>query len=235
MSIFSADYSLAPKATFPQQQSESVAAYRYLLDTEGIPADRIIMAGESAGGHLVLSCLMSPSEKDLARPKGAMLLYPWVDLTNHSSTFESNRNNDVISKRLLDRCAEAVMGQKGRTDAMNLENLLKQWQPASEQNWEDILPQITWVTVGSHDILLHDVQTFVKNAQDAGARVTLDVFPEKPHSFNFAMDRESVDRYCELNPEDEVLPGMMAGSQAISEGLFAVFLRWERSRWEMSV
>ncbi|KAL4804470.1 Alpha/Beta hydrolase protein [Aspergillus unguis] len=225
MSIFAVKYSLAPAATFPQQQRESVSAYRYLLEVEGIHADRIIMAGESAGGHLVLSCLMGPPESALARPRGAMLLYPWVNLTNRSPTFESNRNNDVISKRLLDRCVDAAIGQRGRVDALNLENLLKQWQPGSVQTWKEILPSITWVNVGTHDLLLHDVQTFVEHARNAGANVMLDIAHGQPHGWNFAMDRDWVDRYCGLNPEDEVLPGIMEGSRAISEGLFDVLYR----------
>ncbi|KAL4908933.1 Alpha/Beta hydrolase protein [Aspergillus multicolor] len=222
MSIFSVEYTLAPAATFPSQQREAVAAYQYFLKDERIPADKIIMGGESAGAHLLLSCLMGPPDS-LPRPRGALLLYPWVNLTNHSPTFESNQHKDVLSKRLLDRCVERAIGERGRVDALNLENLLKQWKPGTEKNWKGILPAYTWVHVGSHDVFLHDVTTFVENARNDGASVDLDIADKKPHAWNFAADRDWVDLYCGLRPRAPVPDGMMPGSAAIAEGFFRVF------------
>ncbi|KAL3430796.1 Alpha/Beta hydrolase protein [Aspergillus tetrazonus] len=222
MSIFSVEYTLAPAATFPSQQREAVAAYLYLLQNQGIPAKKIIMAGESAGGHLLLSCLIGPPETGLARPKGALLLYPWVNLTNHSPTFESNQHKDVLSKRLLDRCVESAIGERGRVDALNLENLLKQWKTGTERSWKEILPAYTWVNVGSHDVLLHDVQTFVDKARADGARLDLEIADKQPHAWNFSVDNRWVELYCKLKPGDRVPVGMMPGSAAIAEGLFIV-------------
>ncbi|KAL4922320.1 Alpha/Beta hydrolase protein [Aspergillus aurantiobrunneus] len=219
LSIFSVEYTLAPTATFPHHQREAVAAYRHLLEEEGLPANRIIIAGDSSGGHLALSCLMDLKNRGLAKPRGALLLYPWVNLINDSPTFESNRHNDVLSKRLLDRCAEAAIGERGRTEALNLEVLINPWEPGSEQSWKEILPSFTWINVGTHDLLLHDIQTFVQRARTDGARVELDVTPKEPHSWNFFRDRNWENPYSKLQPGDRVPSEMMAGSTAIAEGL----------------
>ncbi|KAL4978667.1 Alpha/Beta hydrolase protein [Aspergillus desertorum] len=222
MSIFSVQYTLAPAATFPSQQGEAVAAYLYLLQDQGIPANKIIMAGDSAGGHLLLSCLMGPLETGLAKPKGTLLLYPWVNLANHSPTFKSNQYRDVLSKRLLDRCVVRAIEERSRVVALNLENLLKQWTPGTEKTWKEILPAYTWVNVGSHDVLLHDVQTFVENARADGARLALEIADKQPHGWNFLVDNRWEDLYCQLKPGDRVPSEMMPGSAAIAEGLFSV-------------
>lgn len=63
LDILSIEYTLAPDAMFPQQQEQAVAAYRYLIEDEHIDPGSIIVGGESAGGHLALSCLVGLSKK----------------------------------------------------------------------------------------------------------------------------------------------------------------------------
>lgn len=222
MSIFSAEYTLAPEATFPRQQEEAVAAYRHLVETQAIPPDKIILAGDSAGGHLVLSCLIALHREGIQRPKGALLMYPWVTLTNNSPTFESNRHKDVLSKRLLDRCVETAIGERGRVEALNLEDLINPWEPGREHAWDMILPLVTWVNVGRHDVLLHDVQTFVQHARAKGARVHLEIRPNATHGWNFTVDKNSEKFFCSLGPDDQVPRGIMAGSDCVCEGVFNI-------------
>ncbi|KAL4941813.1 hypothetical protein BDV06DRAFT_173078 [Aspergillus oleicola] len=222
LSILSVEYTLAPTQTFPHQLREAIAAYRHLISIECIATDKIVIAGESAGGHLALSCLMALNEESLTKPKGALLLYPWLKLTSSGPTFESNRYKDILSKRLLDRCGEAAMGERGRVEALNLENLIRQWQPGCEQTWKDILPKFTWVNIGSHDVLLHDVQTFVDGARADGAQLFLEVVPRQPHYWNYQRDKDWEDFYCNLGPDDEVPPGVMEGSTNVAEGLFMI-------------
>ena len=49
----SVDYRLAPEDPFPAATDDALAAYRWLLD-EGVAAERIVVAGDSAGGGLAL-------------------------------------------------------------------------------------------------------------------------------------------------------------------------------------
>ena len=72
------DYRLAPEHPFPAAVEDAVRAYRWML---GRGAARIIVAGDSAGCGLVLSCLLSLRQQGLPVPAGAILFCPWVDLT----------------------------------------------------------------------------------------------------------------------------------------------------------
>ena len=49
------DYTLLPEGTYPRPIVEGVNVYRWLLEQEGIPADRIAFTGDSAGGALSIT------------------------------------------------------------------------------------------------------------------------------------------------------------------------------------
>src|SRR5260370_1350908 len=56
--VLSLDYRLAPEHPFPAAVDDAVAAYRWLLH-EGVPASRIAISGDSAGGGLTLAMLLA--------------------------------------------------------------------------------------------------------------------------------------------------------------------------------
>lgn len=59
MQFFLPDYTLSPEVTFPVALQQCWKAYLWILNPKGggIPADRLILAGDSAGGNLTLSLL----------------------------------------------------------------------------------------------------------------------------------------------------------------------------------
>ncbi|KAH6995375.1 Alpha/Beta hydrolase protein [Ilyonectria destructans] len=188
ISIFSVEYTLAPTAVFPWQQLESVAAYRHLLEVENIKPDRIIVAGDSAGGHLALTCLMALPQEKLPRPAGALLLYPWISLKNSSPSFEQNKNKDMLNKKLLDRCAELATGVATNADSAEMD-LIDLTRPLRNGlTWKRILPARTWINVGAHDVFVHDIQTFVQEAKVSRALVDLEITAGMPHGWQFVVD-----------------------------------------------
>jgi len=89
------EYELAPKARFPSQLIEALRCYAHLLERERIPASRIVLAGDSAGGNLVMSMLLCLHGQGHSRlggrkwsslplPARAVLLSPWLDLRQPS-------------------------------------------------------------------------------------------------------------------------------------------------------
>ncbi|CAG8742737.1 12043_t:CDS:2, partial [Cetraspora pellucida] len=85
--VFAPDYRLSPQNQFPAALCDCIAAYLYLINPgpnagfEPINPKRIILAGESAGGNLVFTTLLSLRDAELPLPAGAIILSPWVDLT----------------------------------------------------------------------------------------------------------------------------------------------------------
>ncbi|KAK3692652.1 hypothetical protein B0T22DRAFT_21273 [Podospora appendiculata] len=73
-------YRLAPQFPFPCGLHDCLATYLYLL-TQQEP-NTIILAGDSAGGGMVLSLLVILRDRGIPLPAGAILISPWVDLTH---------------------------------------------------------------------------------------------------------------------------------------------------------
>ena len=70
-----------PNRPFPQQILEALSAYQHIVNTLNVPPSRVILAGDSAGGHLALALQRYLSEtQSLLSPAGIILLSPWCDL-----------------------------------------------------------------------------------------------------------------------------------------------------------
>lgn len=79
LTVWLPDYRLAPEHPFPAAPEDVLACYRALLET--VPADKIAVAGDSAGGCLTLALLHQCAAEDLPMPGAIALLSPVGDLT----------------------------------------------------------------------------------------------------------------------------------------------------------
>ena len=194
VSIFALDYSLAPEHVFPAQLKETAAAYDYLVNEEHVPPGKLIVAGDSAGGHLALSFMVdlangrSLSGTALPKPRGLVLMSPWLSLHNEPPSFKVNANKDVLSAPFLRRIARQFLGHdvasrdtsmKSRLNSPFLEFLTP--EPAIE--WNSVLPSWIWVSAGTNEIFFDNVKTWVGMIGDrlGHKRVIFAVGSEKVH------------------------------------------------------
>ena len=161
MSIFALDYHLAPEFPYPTQLEEAVAGYEYLVHEMAIPTERLVVAGDSAGGHLVLSMLVSLHQRScLPKPGGAMLFSPWLSLHH---TPRTNVEMDVLSASFLRTTARLFLGpscaDKAETEA---DALLEFLNPHPETDWNSVLPSWLWVSGGTNEILFDDLYVWTQ-------------------------------------------------------------------------
>lgn len=75
--------SVAATNPFPAALQDVVTSYLYLTQTLGIPPNRIVLCGDSAGGNLVIALLRYldtfGQELGIAAPSCAVLIAPWVN------------------------------------------------------------------------------------------------------------------------------------------------------------
>ncbi|XP_030644633.1 lipase, hormone-sensitive a [Chanos chanos] len=86
--ILSVDYSLAPEAPFPRALEECFYAYCWALQNchlLGSTAERVCLAGDSAGGNLCLTVSMRALTQGIRVPDGIMAAYPATLLTTDAS------------------------------------------------------------------------------------------------------------------------------------------------------
>ncbi|KAL2403986.1 AB hydrolase superfamily protein C4A8.06c [Exophiala dermatitidis] len=95
--VFAPRYRLAPQFPFPCGLQDCLAAYLYLLSLHE-PAE-IILAGDSAGGGMVVSILCLLRDQGIPLPAGAILISPWVDLTHSFPSLVGSDELDYIPPR----------------------------------------------------------------------------------------------------------------------------------------
>ena len=196
VSIFSLDYSLAPEHVFPKQLEEATAAYKYLISEEHISTEKLIVMGDSAGGHLALSLLVSLNNsrssdvKDAALPKpgGLVLISPWLSLYHEPSSFTTNAHLDVLSGPFLRDTARRFLGPDSTSSNGPLKSTknspyLEFLTPDPTIDWEAVLPSWIWVSAGENEVLIDNVKLWVGILKErlGGERVTLEVGAQKVH------------------------------------------------------
>jgi monoterpene epsilon-lactone hydrolase len=168
--VFAPDYRLAPEHPYPAAIEDAVAAYRMLL-AEGIPAGRIVIGGDSAGGGLALATLLSLRAAGEALPAGAILFSPWTDLAGTGETLVSNDNSDVMFHGNGIKAGAAIyLGGTPATD------------PLASPLYADLagLPPLFLQASGS-EVLLSDSTRLVEKARAAGVAIESEIWPKLPH------------------------------------------------------
>jgi epsilon-lactone hydrolase len=171
-SVLVPDYRLAPEHPFPAAVEDSVRAYLWMLDS-GVPAERIVMAGDSAGGGLVLSVQTTLQRQDLPLPGGSMLLCPAVDLSYEEEIELPTEPQPAISIAQLRSFAAAYLA--GASPHDEVVNALR----ADLTGYPPMLIQ-----AGTGDVLGKDAHRLVEHATGCGVDVQFELYPVTTHDFH---------------------------------------------------
>lgn len=167
---FSVGYRLAPEHRFPAPVEDALGAYRWLL-AEGFEPGRIALAGASAGGGLALALLLAARKEGLPLPGAAVLLSPWVDLTQSGPTFATHAAADpLIGKPYLDRFANLYLEDADPT------------HPLASPLFGEMagLPPLL-IQVGGAETMLDQSERLAAKARKAGVDAAVEVWPEMTH------------------------------------------------------
>jgi acetyl esterase len=173
--VISVDYRLAPEHRAPQQQSDVMAALKWVAENAadiGGDANRLLVGGDSAGGNLAaLAALESRS----SGPKlaGQLLVYPVTDFP--ADAYESYSENALFG---LDRTT--------------MEWFWERWLPEGAGPDETTCPQRAtdlsglppaYVITASHDVLRDEGKAYAGRLAAAGALDAHDHVPGTIHGF----------------------------------------------------
>ena len=78
--VLTADYRVAPEHPYPAALEDAVKAYEYLLE-QGFPPERIVIAGDSAGGGLALAAALYLRDHGMPMPAGIVTMSAWTNLS----------------------------------------------------------------------------------------------------------------------------------------------------------
>lgn len=170
---FLPDYRLAPEHPFPAAIEDVLAVYRGLMAQGG---ERIAIAGDSAGGGLILA-LLPILHAEGVLPAGAAVMSPWTDLSLTGASLESRADADpIFTRSVLQALADSYARSQDRTDP--------RMSPLHAAL--DGLPPIR-IDVGDDEVLLDDSARFAARAAEAGVDVSLSIWAGMPHVFQSSL------------------------------------------------
>jgi acetyl esterase/lipase len=166
----------APEHPYPAQQEDALKAYTWLV---GRGFDRIVVAGDSAGGGLAVTSQLAGRERGLPLAAALLLISPWVDMTVSGDSFATNEAKDGFFYRdVVEGLAAMYLAGRDPRD------------PQVNPLHADLtgLPPM-FIQVGGDETLLDESQMLEKRARDFGVSVRRDVFEEQQHTFQMAAGR----------------------------------------------
>lgn len=171
---FVPDYRLAPRNHFPFALDDCERSYRVLLDL-GFSADRIVIAGESAGGNLLLGTLQRIRKQGWPMPTCAVPISPATEMGRiHSPPSRPmlKKRDAILPVAALQRVDEMYAGNWDASDP-ELSPLYA--------DCTDFPPMLIIAT--DAEVLLDDATLFARRAKAAGVDVRCEIWPRLPHAF----------------------------------------------------
>jgi acetyl esterase/lipase len=170
--VYGLDFRRAPEHPYPAALDDTRAAYRDLIQLGWDPA-RIVLAGDSAGGGLVLASLALAREAGEAAPSGGILLSPWLDLALTGDSMERLAADDPWTTR-------AALDTFGNFYAADV--------PLNDPKVSPLYMDFTGlppllIHVSSSEILLDDATRAHEAASAAGVEVEFRSWESVPHVF----------------------------------------------------
>ena len=154
------DYRLAPEHPFPAATEDCFAAWNHLLSS-GIDPERVVFAGDSAGGNLAVVTAMRARDEGLPLPAALVLMSPVLDLTFSGESMDRNDGLDALFRAETVRSLQSWYGKGLDLEDPRLSPLFGRL---------DGLPP-TMLLVGSTELLLDDTLRFSAKLDDARTSV----------------------------------------------------------------
>jgi acetyl esterase/lipase len=172
--VFVADYRLAPEFPFPAGVEDADAVMTALQESYGVPADRMILAGDSGGGGLANSwLLLDPDRVQGKSPAAVVLFSPEVDLVLDEPSVTDNAPYDILPWNIPTAAyLHGVDPTSSDVDAADAD--LSSFPP-------------TYVVWGADEMFRDPIRRFVKRLDAAGVTYQAREVPGMFHVFPILM------------------------------------------------
>ena len=171
MPAFAIDYRLAPEHPFPAAEDDGFAAYRWLLDQGHDPA-KLVIAGDSAGGHLAVALALRARSEGLPAPAGLALFGPLIDPSYRASIIDSRIRRQPLDPRAAARAVALYVGDCDPEDPrLCLLNADLSGLPKTQLHY------------GAREVMRADAEEFAELVRAAGGRCDERMWPGLMHAY----------------------------------------------------
>ncbi|CAH2404264.1 putative enzyme [Mesorhizobium ventifaucium] len=174
--VVSPGYRLAPEHKFPAAIEDCRAVLSFLQDGAGdlgIDAERIAVAGDSAGGNLAtVLCLLARGDKK--PPVAQLLFYPNTDASQAADSYRRFADGYGLTSATMAWFRDHYVNHAGDIDDWRV-------SPLKAASLAGAAP--AFVAIAGHDILADEGEAYAKRLEDDGVPVVLRRWPGQIHGF----------------------------------------------------
>lgn len=189
--ILAVDYRLAPEYAYPAAHDDGYDSLCWLKENAkslNLDEEKIILAGDSAGGHIAANIMTRlAEEKPNAFPSALILLYPVLDITLSYPSINMPKEKCLVTKEDL-----SWYYQQYFSSGLDPKDPLI--SPIFATNLHVFPP--TLVILAEFDTLRDEGAAFVENLKRSGVKVKGNIFSEMIHGFimfeEFAKAKEAL-------------------------------------------
>ena len=208
MKVISAEYRLAPEDPFPAALDDVYGVYCEILK-RGLGSDKIIVAGESAGGGLAYALCLRLRDEGKPLPTGIIAISPWCDLTLSGESYLSNKEADPsLTKERLEFFADCYTGAYASEDIPSIKKISasakgdieKKQNPYVSPLFADLegMPP-SLIFVGEDEIMLSDSVDMRDKLFASGCDVTLVTRPDMWHAYLLYNLKSNAEDFVKIN------------------------------------
>lgn len=168
--LFAPHYRLTPEHPHPAQAEDAMAAWDYL--SAQVPAEKIVVIGDSAGGHMALMLLQALKAQGKPQPALCIGLCPWTDIGERGASLRNNDPTDLVQGWMALQFGH--------------------WLDPDQAYGREVLSPISYdytglapmyLQAGGREVLRDMIVDFAQEQKAKGAKVMLDLWPDMPHDF----------------------------------------------------
>lgn len=170
-------YRQMPDVSITEAINDGVDAFRWLLD-QGFSAERITVAGDSAGGYMAFAISRAVVDAGWGQPAGVVAISPLLDLESDGKRAHRNAHRcDVFPLVALERFTQVAQRRERRDGVPD--------RPCPVNMDVEGLPPAL-IQIGSREILMADAETMANRLVAHGIDCELQVWNRQVHVFQAA-------------------------------------------------
>jgi acetyl esterase/lipase len=175
--VLAVEYRKGPEHRVPAAQQDAVAVYRWALEHArelGGDPQRLVVAGDSAGGGLAAHVCQAARSAGLAQPRLQILIYPWLQACADNASYRDFGASYPLTRESMQWfLANYVNDARDQQDV--------RLSPAQEPDLAGLAPAVV-VTAG-FDLLCDEGEAYAQRLEAAGVRVVFRCEESLCHSF----------------------------------------------------
>jgi len=168
--VFAPDYRLTPEHPHPAQADDALTAWEFV--TTQVPPNKVVVTGDSAGGHMALMLLQTLKQHRLSQPALCVGLCPWTDIGDRGESLKENDKYDLVQGWMALQFGDWLDpdGTYGRAALSPI-----------QYDYSGLVP--IYIQVGGREVLRDMILEFVDVQKSHGATIACDLWPDMPHDF----------------------------------------------------